>query len=77
MQHLKINNLCGDLEVTIRRIDEKIIDRNTFDAAKVEYCEHQAILRCGEYPAITRYKNGKFFMRYIYVDKCKDLCLPF
>ena len=70
-------SLCNITPVTVRHIDEKIIDRNTLDAAKAEYYEHQAMLRCGQYPAITVFKKDKVVMCYVYVDIDENLCLPF
>jgi len=77
-KHNKIDNLCNTKnQINVKHIDEKIIDRNNLDAAKAEYYEHQTMLRCGQYPAITVFKNDDVVMCYIYVDICKDLCLPF
>ena len=79
-KHNKIDKLClcdTMLRLTFKNIEEKIIDRNTLDAAKAEYYEHQAMLRCGQYPAITVFKNDKVVMCYVYVDIDENLCLPF
>jgi len=78
-KHNKIDNVCNTIhqKLMVKHIDEKIIDRNTLEAAKAEYYEHQTMLKCGQYPAITVFKNDDVDMCYIYVDKCKDLCLPF